>query len=138
MNILTTLHTVNPILSINANLQYREIANAFTNYYYRIYDNNFSELHNLYIANPCITYGDDEFIKFMDLHDKVRYTYSIYKYTHTDLIYTAQPFNDGILINISGSLSINYGLSKKFNETIMLVKNNSNIYYISNSILKLI
>jgi hypothetical protein len=120
-------------------ITYKQVAEKFLEVYYNTFDTNFSTLHNFYTPNACITFADEEFVRFSDLLNKVVYDYKIYAFHHQNITYNAQPIGDKLLlITVVGDLHVNAFDGGRFTETILLTKDDINRYYIANSIFKVI
>lgn len=118
---------------------YKQIAEKFLELYYVTYDSNFQNVANLYASNPCITFADEEFLRFSDLSRKITHDYKIFLFQHKNITFNAQPINERtLIINVTGELYVNAFDGGKFNETIVLTRDDTNRYYVTNTIFKVI
>jgi hypothetical protein len=118
---------------------FRKLTEEFCKFYYSTYDNNFPELENIYKYESIFTYLDEEFTGFSSVLQRIK-QYNIYRFTHHTLHINAQPVGDRtILINVDGTISINdSSTQQKFDETIILQRDNENHFSVYHTIFKLI
>ena len=118
-------------------VNYKLVAEKFLEFYYGLYDNDFARLESVYTQNPMITFADEAFSKFSDLHRKLTSDYRICKFIHQNISFNAQPINENtILINVSGDLRVNAFDGGKFTETIVIATNNQQNYFITHTIFR--
>jgi hypothetical protein len=125
--------------SVNVNEKYKELTKDFCSTYYKIYDEQFSNLHKLYRSDAKFTYIDEEFSGFDSLLSRIN-GYNIFKFNHHSISANGQPINNNsLLLNITGTLSINTSPTKyKFSETLFLQCDNNNKFNVCNTIFKFI
>lgn len=124
---------------IDVRKNFRKLTEEFCEFYYSTYDNNFPELAKIYKPESIFTYLDEEFTGFDSVFQRVK-QYEIYNFTHHILHINAQPVGDRtILINVDGTISTNHSsFRQKFDETILLQRDDQNNFSVFHTIFKLI
>lgn len=133
------IRKVDPNL-VDVRTNYKNIAGDFLTYYYNTYDTDFPRLNSLYHKESQFTFRDHEFHGFDTLLNLVINTYKINKFTHSVAHATVQPIgNSDLLIVIHGMISVNNSLHfDKYIETIILRRNDNNIFGVLSTIFKLV
>jgi hypothetical protein len=118
---------------------YNSIGLEFLKYYYRLWDNNFPAIGNLYCDNPAITYLDIDYTNFNNYMWSIR-NQGIYKFSHWNYNWKCQPINNNsILIAVTGNISTNDSIyCRKFTETIIIQRDIFDNWYILNTIFQLL
>lgn len=118
---------------------YKNITEQFCKTYYSTYDSDFTNLRKFYKQNSLFTFAGEEFVGFDKLLNRVHNS-GIHKFTHNNLSIDAQPFGDRcILINVFGRVSINYLVrSFPFVETLVIMKDINNSFYVYNTMFKIL
>ncbi len=126
-------------IKVNVKIKYKQIADEFCRQYYSVYDENFSNLVDLYYTDSQFTYLDQEFIGFNNLLQKIK-SFGINKFVHNNLNITAQPIgNNYIIISIVGQIIINNSVfPNKFMETIYVQITDENKFKVCSTIFKLL
>lgn len=138
MNFSWTKNTNNNISLIDVGANYRMITEEFCKYYYKLFDNNFLQLNEIYQADSFFTFLDEEMIGFCNLVEKIK-QYNIQKFTHQTINVNSQPIGERtLLINTCGKLSVNDSMIQyHFSETILLQRDDNNRFKIHRSMFKL-
>ena len=123
----------------NVRENYRKITEEFCKTYYSIYDNDFLKLENIYKPESIFTYLDEEFVGFQSVSERIK-QYNIWKFKHGNININAQPIGQkSLLINITGLISVNNSMiEQRFVETILLQRDNDDIFYIYHTMFKVI
>jgi hypothetical protein len=123
---------------INIIQTHEKIGEEFCKYYYSVCDTDFNNTISLYSKNPCITFLDQHFIDYQHLLLRI-YQHNMFNFTHHEIKGTTQPLGtDGILISVTGILSINKQLTKRFSELFIIKRDDTNNFFIHNHILTLL
>jgi len=129
----------NNVNLIDVYSEYRNLTEGFCNYYYDLFDNNFPDLSGLFKNDCMITYLDEEMSGFNEYFSKIK-QYNIYNFTHHEINVNSQPVgSSGLLITTTGTISINNSIFRnKFSETILLVRDDQNNFFIHHYMFRLI
>lgn len=121
---------------VDVKTNYKKIAEEFLTYYYNIYDTDFPHLNHLYHKESQFTFRDNEVYGFNNLLNIITNKYKIYKFTHSVIHATVQPINNSdLLISVNGQISVNNSPHyDKFIETIIIRRNDDNVFSILNTI----
>ena len=120
--------------------KYKDITKKFLKYYYNNYDNSFGKLNTLYKENSYFTWLKEEIVGFQNYINRLK-QYNIKKFKHNNKInYSSQPVGtNSILINVTGKISINNSIFQhQFSETIVLVRDKNNKFYIPHTMFVLL
>lgn len=124
---------------INVIDNYKKTSEEFCKHFYNGFDYSFPQLNTLFKFNASITFLNTEFIGFENLLHQIQIN-NLYSFEHHSITGNSQPVDrETILINTTGSLSINDSLFQTpFSETIVLKKDNNNCLFITNWIFRLL
>jgi hypothetical protein len=122
----------------NTRTYYKDIASQFCKQYYDTYDNQFSNLVNLYNTKSVFTYCEEEFLNFESLNNRLVNYYKVNSFQHVINKIDAQPVGDkGILITINGTVKVNnLHHEQSFIETIFLEEDIDNVMFVINTIFR--
>lgn len=118
---------------------YQKITYDFCTQYYSTFDSNFQALQNIYYSNSQFTYQDSDVTGFTNFSNLLILK-GISKLTHYNMHVSSQPLRpNAILISVVGLVSINDSINmNKFSETFVLTRDDSNVFRVHSTILKII
>ena len=118
---------------------YHEITKEFCKEYYSNFNLDHGLLSKYYKDNSLITFMDHEFTGFNQLNNFLN-SQGVYNFKHYKFHVNPQPVNnDGIVIVVNGFLTLgNSPCLQRFNEVLMLKRDNHNNFYICQSIFNIV
>ena len=136
----TLLNNTNINDDYDVKKNYIKLGKRFSDNYYNLCDNDFSKLEHYYKKNSVFTFCEEEFMSFKDYSNKIKLFLGIFKFDHIIKKIDSQPIGEyGLLVNVYGTVKINNNLlEQKFTETFILEKNTNNVFFIINTIFRVI
>lgn len=118
---------------------YRKISSNFCEYYYRLWDQNFPSITNLYSNDAKVNFMSKNVNSVHELLNHVK-GQGIWNFDHTSIHGACQLMNEHtILINVYGNICINcIPYHQKYTETLIIRRDIWNRWFITNSIFRII